>query len=74
MRNIDRLNQLLQGKAVVIPDFRRTVSDSLSNLKWLRKALAHRNETEELREINRILLLNPKEMFDPYQQQELQDA
>lgn len=37
--HLDRLNTLLKDPALSIPEFRRHVSSSFSNITWLRKAL-----------------------------------
>ena len=40
---IDELNELLKDKAILIPDFRRSVSSSGQNLHWLKKHIHLKN-------------------------------
>jgi predicted membrane chloride channel (bestrophin family) len=49
--NLDRLNHLLKDTKLNLPDFRRVVNDSGSNLPWLRKALRKKPISEELQEL-----------------------
>lgn len=59
--NLNRLNQLLKTLDLGVPDFRRTVDSSGSNLKWLKKAIFnHPNCTDELK---CLLNMNPKELL-----------
>ncbi len=62
LTNLERLNELLHTQD--IPTFRKTVSPSLNNLKWLRVTLANKPDTSL--ELKMLLVLNPKEMRQPY--------
>jgi hypothetical protein len=69
VRNIDRLNELLDHSSISVPDFRRHVGQNLCNLSWLNKAL-NKSKTElkhpNKDELFKLLGLNPKDMFQPY--------
>lgn len=60
---LDRLNSLLKKENLAIPDFRRNVSLSGANLKWLRRAIAGRPEAsaevKDLVELELVQLLKP---------------
>lgn len=55
---LDRLNELL--KIEPIPDFRKVVSPSLNNLKWLKTRLATNNQ-----ELRALLELDAKRLSEP---------
>lgn len=56
--NLDRLNELLKHEP--IPDFRKVVSPSLNNLKWLKARLATNNP-----ELKTLLALDVKQLHEP---------
>lgn len=66
MRNIDALNQLLSKECPDLPSHRRTVSDSLSNITFLKKVISKKDVSGELQ---RLVFLNPKQMFEEYKEQ-----
>ena len=59
--NLMRLNELLES--VDVPAFRKKVSPSLNNLKWLKKTLADSDNTE----LRRLLDLKPNLLFSAYE-------
>lgn len=61
--NLDRLNELLQKAD--IPDFRKKVSPSMNNLKWLRHAFLDKEGTPA--ELNKLLQMDPKTLLRPMQ-------
>lgn len=58
MTKLDRLNELLKGENV--PEFRKTVSPSMNNIKWLRGVLLNKTGNAEL---NELLALDPKSLL-----------
>ena len=56
--NLDRLNELLKHES--IPDFRKVVSPSLNNLKWLKTRLTTSNA-----ELRKLLALDVKQLHEP---------
>lgn len=65
MRNIDKLNNLLQ--TVNIPSHRRSVDLNGKNLGWLRKHL-RRDEVES--EVIRLVDMNNSQLAAPYTEQQ----
>lgn len=65
MRNIDKLNELLQ--AVNIPSHRRSVDLNGKNLGWLRKHL-RRDEVEQ--EVVRLVDMNNSQLAANYAEQQ----
>lgn len=61
MRNIDKLNQLLES--VNIPSHRRSVDLNGRNLGWLRK---HLNREEINAELLRLVDMNNSQLAAPY--------
>ncbi len=61
MRNIDKLNQLLQS--VDIPSHRRSVDLNGRNLGWLRK---HLNREEINAEVIQLVDMNNSQLAAPY--------
>lgn len=61
--NLDMLNKLLKASSLALPDFRRFVSDSLHNHKWLKDKLS---KTDCDLELKRLLDLDPKSLLKPY--------
>ena len=64
MTKLERLNQLLEteGDACKLPQHRRTVTESFSNLQWLQKnAWRWPSASEELR---KLLSLNQKQLLE----------
>jgi hypothetical protein len=57
--NLERLNQLL-ATIPGLPEFRRTVSPSLSNLKWLQDKMPKNKDCPQ--ELLDLLKLGPKEL------------
>lgn len=58
MRNIDVLNNNL--KKFTLPDHRKEISESLSNLEWLKKNLTKKNLVDD--ETMRLLKMSPLEL------------
>jgi len=61
--NLDVLNDLL-SQCENIPLFRRTVSRSLSNLKWIKKVVSTDKGFNP--ELVRLCSLDPKTIFEEY--------
>lgn len=66
MRNLDRLNTILQDKSLELPEFRNKVPENLSNIKWLKKALEQKRGNPVADEALTLLHLDPKTIFMPY--------
>lgn len=65
MTNLEMLNVLLKDKSsdcLELPDFRRTVPHSGSNLPWLRKVLLGKVSGE----LHRLLSMSDKELKGEY--------
>lgn len=42
-KELDELNHLLKDKSLIIPDFRRTISEGGQNGEWIKKKIAIKN-------------------------------
>ncbi len=60
--NLSRLNELLAHEN--IPVFRKTVSPSMNNIKWLRHSVATTTSSEELKT---LLNMDPKTLLKEVQ-------
>lgn len=65
LTKLDILNSFLRrdGELLKLPEFRRTVSPSFSNLDWLKKTLPKNKDTKV--EILQLLKLSQKELLKP---------
>lgn len=58
---LERLNSLLASKKLDLPDFRREVTPSFGNLKWLQKALLKNPDCPA--EVKTLLQMDPKSLL-----------
>ena len=68
--NLERLNELLRDQD--LPQFRKTVSPSLNNLKWLKATLLPRDTIPD--ELRQLLTMDQKTLTHTHVPEETQRA